>query len=126
MHLIEKQVVGEAVDQVGSHAGHHLGQDDSLKQEAVLETHGDCRCHPNRRPRGQQGGCHRCPCTASPVHRALPPLDRQEGHLSGHGHTAGEKEAAERVDERELVHRSSMNTSPSADTWTNAEGRELT
>ena len=37
----------------------------------------------------------------------------------------GEREAAEREDERWLVHRSSVSTSPSPDTWTNAEGREL-
>lgn len=62
---------------------------------------------------------------AAPVHWAFPPLGRPEGHLSGHGHAAGEREAAEREDERWLVHRSSVSTSPSPDTWTNAEGREL-
>lgn len=125
MHLIEEQVVGEGVDQVGSHTGHHLGQDDSLKREAVLETHGDRDCHPNRRPHGQQGGCHRRPRPAAPVHQAFPPLGQPEGHLSSHGHTAGEREAAEREDERWLVHRSSVSSSPSLDTWTNAEVREL-
>lgn len=102
---IEKQVVGECVDQVGYDSSHNLGQDDALKGEAALGTRGQGRRLPPQ------------PAPHAPTALPGPPVSPAMWGFWGTKRDAWAQELAARRD-----HTAGWVPSPSSST--NAEGRD--